>query len=262
MRFLLVWLSLTSLTAMASQEEAKDGGKSQVFVREFSVTDKEPDFLTIKTITREVMETQEDPLSLPPPTGSDFCNDEHRKQNPLPFNESGGPLEDLVDAEKVFDKIVNIGQKIWKLIAAGKPVFNDKQSSAHALPRNYTCWLDLEGWQPPISRTVKVIFTNAYGVNVIEYFYRLSFVYGGGLNKKGRFITNAVALPAKVEVLWGFNLESNAGVPAVYNVGTVADPVGAMQLDVNWKVSTVLQHMEQIDSYHLDGRGLIEPILK
>jgi hypothetical protein len=177
-------------------------------------------------------------------------NDEGIGPTPSEIGDSASENLDL-------DYIVNIGKKVWEIVNAGTPVVNVKRNVAHALPSGVFCWLDLESWKIPKTRMVHLVYENIYGMKVVEFVYRLSFIYGGQMNGKGYYITEATVHPAKLFVAWGFKFNATVDIPAVYNMGTKENPVAGMQVNINWAIDTPINHNESTDSFSLSGAGEI-----
>jgi hypothetical protein len=162
------------------------------------------------------------------------------------------PLEEL----NIFvDQIINIGKKVWNVVAAGKPVANFKTDVAYALPKGVSCWTQLSSWSVPVAKNYQVVYRNKFGVEVIQFTYQLTYTYGGKVGELGAYLTNATVLPAHINVAWGFSFDAKAEVPSVFNVGSSSQPVGAMQVNVMWKVENVLTHEQVTNSYFVNGLG-------
>lgn len=166
--------------------------------------------------------------------------------------ESG--LNPLDQAELIIDQIVNIGKKLWDLVAKGTPVVNVKSYTANALPKGLQCWSDLSSWQVPQSKVYRVQYENGFGMTVVDFAYRLTYTAGGTANGKGKYITNATVMPAFVDVQWGgFTLNANVEVPSVFNTGTKEDPVAGMQMVVKWSVGSIISNVQQSETYYISG---------
>ncbi|MFZ4403042.1 MAG: hypothetical protein ACOYOK_02975 [Pseudobdellovibrionaceae bacterium] len=151
------------------------------------------------------------------------------------------------------DNIVNFGTKVWSLIEKGQPVVNLQLQTANALPQGLTTSNELAGWQDPNASAYSIEYQNLYGMTVVRFDFKLSFIAGGSYNGKGKYIINATVIPAKVDVAWGFTFNAAANVPAVFNTGTKEDPVSGMQLQIKWDLSTALKHTEQTESFYISG---------
>lgn len=162
-------------------------------------------------------------------------------------------LSPLDQAELIIDQIINIGKKIWAIVETGRPVVNVQGYTANALPKGLQCWSDLSGWQIPQSKVYRVTYENAYGMNVVDFAYRVSFTAGGSVNGQGKYITNATISPADINVSWGFTFNANAEVPSVFNMGSKEDPVAGMEMDMKWTVDTVMSHVQQAEKFFVGG---------
>jgi hypothetical protein len=173
----------------------------------------------------------------------------------MPMPSVSGPLAEINEAVVVIDQIVNLGKKIWEIIEANKPVVKIATDTASALPAGLKTWENLAGWRPPASRLFHVSYENLYGMTVVNFNYRVFYTYGGNVNGKGHYLTQVTVVPADLSVSWGYTFGMTASVPSVTNSGTATDPVGAAQILLNWKVDTVLKHIENTQSYYVQGDG-------
>lgn len=165
---------------------------------------------------------------------------------------------ELVQAGILIDQIVNIGQKVWNIAEKGRPVVATELKSASAMPKGIKSWNQMSGWKTPRSTSYRITYQNGYGANVIDFTYRVIFTYGGGINGVGRYVTGATIVPADLSVLWGWTFSANVTVPTVVNMGTSENPVGGIQLDVNWNVKTILFDHQKRNSYFVNGLGEIQ----
>lgn len=209
-----------------------------------------------KVETREVAGT---PLSLQrfylgsAVVGSSLCQTSNRVLSAMDAVPS-----DLDSADQSLDKIINMGKKVWVVIEAGKPVVNLDSDIATALPAaSGGCWLDLEGWREPVSKTYEVSLHNLYGMEVIRFVYRVVFLPGGSFNGVGRYIGYAAMEPVDLRVPWLFKFRAKASVPTVYNMGKKSNPLAAMYMTVEWFVDTPIQHRQGSKAFTLTGYGTL-----
>lgn len=167
----------------------------------------------------------------------------------------GGLGGDLSAANLVLDQIINIGKKVWDVIAANKPVANFQTDTANALPKGATGWETLAGWQVPASRLYRFTYQNGFGMDVVDFKFRVLYSFGGNVGGKGHYLANVTVVPADLSVDWGYTFNAQASVPAVLDAGTAADPVGAAQLLVSWKIDTVIKHEQSSESFDVRGDG-------
>ena len=183
----------------------------------------------------------------------------------VPFAQNSGVASDCSSLSTTFDfsaldsisvdQIINIGKAVWQVVDAGKPVVTKNFSGASALPRGVSCWTDLSGWRQPISKVYSVQYENFYGVKVVDFKYRIIYMVGGSIDGVGKYITNASFVVAKLNVAWGFKFDAKAEVPAVFNMGTKANPIAGMQMNMHWEVDSPVAHEEETQSYFLSGDG-------
>lgn len=160
--------------------------------------------------------------------------------------------------EMIVDSIINIGKKIWAIVDAGRPVVNLKMDVGTALPQGARCWMDLQTWSAPTSHRYQVSFLNGFNSEVVKFDYRVISLSGGSVDGKGQYIGYAAFQPVDVQVAWGFEFNAEAAVPAVFNMGTKADPVAGMQIVMNYKVTSPLKFISQSQAYFIDGKGNFE----
>jgi hypothetical protein len=167
--------------------------------------------------------------------------------------DTSDPTNPINALEVVVDQIINIGKKIFAVIDAGKPQVDIRMDSANALPKGLTCWSDMTGWQVPQSKSYNVQYENAYGMTVVDFTYRVVFTAGGSVDGTGQYITNATFMPADLHVAWGYKFSANAQIPSVYNMGTRQAPIAGMQMNLAWKVDTIVTHEEATESFAVSG---------
>ncbi len=162
----------------------------------------------------------------------------------------------------ILDQMINLGQRIWKIIADNHPVVDVKTQYATALPKGLAGWQDLAGWHPPVGTIYEMTANNAYGMKMINLRYQVLRTYGGSYNGKGRYLTAVTVEPLLVEVGWGYHFSMEASVPdtSVVNVGTSADPVAGMMATLNWHISTAIKDSQGQGEYFLQGDGAYQEV--
>jgi len=173
------------------------------------------------------------------------------KNEPTPTNPLG-PIEMIADS------IINIGKKLWAIVDAGRPVVNLKMDVGTALPQGARCWMDLQTWNVPTSHRYQVSFVNGFNSEIVKFDYRVISLAGGSIDGKGKYIGYAAFQPVNVEVAWGFEFNAEAAVPAVFNMGSKAEPVAGLQIVMNYKVTSPLKFISQSQAYFMDGKGSFE----
>ena len=128
------------------------------------------------------------------------------------------------------------------------------------MPAGAQCWDDLEGWQFPTSKAYRSTFKNVYGITVVDFTYRVTYLYGGTADGVGKYIGYATVSPVNLDVLWGFTFNATATVPTIYNMGSKAKPVAGMQVLVQWKVESAISSIEQSQAFALNGLGAFQEL--
>jgi hypothetical protein len=153
--------------------------------------------------------------------------------------------------------IVNIGQKVWDIVQAGKPVVVVKGAPmAFALPRGLTCWNQLDSWQAPKVNSYEVSYKNGFGMEVVKFRFRLQYTYGGGKAGKGKYLANVTVMPAEISVMWGYTFNANVDVQQAVNLGTQDNPLAGLEMNMKWSVSTVLKESENSFHFFVQGDGV------
>ena len=154
--------------------------------------------------------------------------------------------------------IVDIFLKLWQIVKDGAPVVNAQYKNVTALPNlAENNWTALTGWKKERVLTFSVYTENLYGIKTVDLEYQVKLLSGGGVKGRGQYIASARVVPTKVEVLWGYNLDVTVEVPSVLNLSTTEDPLAAINLDVNYRISTILKSSSESNSYQLRGDGMM-----
>lgn len=160
------------------------------------------------------------------------------------------------------EKIINIAQKLWKIIEANKPVVNINTKYATAYPEGVTSASQLSSWKKPKTYAYGFYAENLFGMTMINCVYKVSYTYDGAYKAVGKYLTGVTVIPTRIEVGWGYTFSMAASVPdsTVANVGTSAAPLASMQLVLNWKMATILKESDGTSVYYIQGNGLFEEI--
>jgi hypothetical protein len=159
-------------------------------------------------------------------------------------------LEDIPIAE-----IVNTAQEIWIIVEKNKPVVNLSHAYANALPQGIDNWLDMANWQKPKAREFRVSYKNLYGINVVDFTFRLLYTAGGQVQGKGHYLSKVTVLPARLDVAWAYKFEAETVIEDVMNIGSEKDPEAAMRVLVKWQINTPLKHSQHSTSFGVYGKG-------
>lgn len=165
--------------------------------------------------------------------------------SPLALSESNLSIED----------IVNVGKEVWKIIEANKPVVTVDMPVAHAMPKGIQCWTDLEQWQSPKAVLYRIQYKNLFGITVVDFNFRVSYVYGGSYLGKGQYLANVSVVPATLDVAWGFNVNATSVVGQTVNLGTKDNPEAGISLSVRWHIKTVAKDSDNTENFFIRANG-------
>ncbi len=184
---------------------------------------------------------------------------DRKKDIPRKPSEGDSDLSDLAEDVSTLDEVLTaiekIGTRIWKLVEANRPVVHVETKVANALPRNVSCWMDLENWKVPKVYKYNVLYKNVFGAEVVNFTFRVIYTYGASYEGKGKYLSNVSVHPAELDVLWGYTFNSKVEVQRIVNLGTKADPVAGMEMKLNWQISTPIKDSQQSKIFFITGNG-------
>lgn len=151
--------------------------------------------------------------------------------------------------------IINIGEKLWKIIERNKPVVDIKTTSANAFPKGISHWTELSGWRPPEATLYEYSAKNMWGKQVVRVRFQVHRMHGGHLQGRGKFLNHVTVEPLEVQAAYGYKLYLDADIPSVANVGTAEEPLAAMIVSLKWRVQTSFKVHEGTTVYYLQGDG-------
>ncbi|PIU19902.1 MAG: hypothetical protein COT18_05085 [Elusimicrobia bacterium CG08_land_8_20_14_0_20_59_10] len=133
---------------------------------------------------------------------------------------------------------------------------------ANAVPYGTSHWTQLQGWSRPSTRKYNFSMKNGFGSEVVKVIYQVHWTHSGNFQGKGKFLTGVSVEPLSVTTAWGYNVDLTAEVPdsTIANVGTSEDPVASMQVQLRWKVHTILKDIQEKAIYYVQGDGKMQPI--
>ncbi len=181
-----------------------------------------------------------------------------------PFVDAAKDVNAIVDeGEKITDGLINIGQKIWSIIKAGQAVVNiNIGPSANALPKDVKCWDELENWKiPNVFRNV-VKIENIYGYTLSEFQFDLIYTHGGTFNGTGKYLTHVQIFPSNVYAFWMQELNASVEIASLVNMGTTANPIAGMQVDVSWQFKNFLNEIQQSTSLFVTADGKAQVLVQ
>lgn len=155
---------------------------------------------------------------------------------------------------------ITLGEKVWNLVVANKPVSNVSTQRIAVLPISQPNWQEMENWKGPAVKSFVIEAINGFGSAVISQTYTVAMNYGGQLDGKGAFLANATVIPTNIDVSWGFSLDSSIEVGEAINTSTKDNPTPGIDLQVKWVMDSVVSHSEGRDSFFVKGDGEITHI--
>ncbi|AYF44644.1 hypothetical protein BALOs_1644 [Halobacteriovorax sp. BALOs_7] len=160
------------------------------------------------------------------------------------------------------DKFIALGQKIWKIVEAGKPVSNSSFAKAISVIPNMddpnSTFSSMSNWKMPIVRSFKVTYKNGFGSEVISFVYTVAFQYGGKYEGKGAYLTGLFVTASNISVSWGFNFNASSEVISIANQGSLDSPIASAMIKVNYKASSVLRSIDENDLFFVNGQGMLQ----
>jgi hypothetical protein len=153
----------------------------------------------------------------------------------------------------IIEKIINLGQKIWKIIEDNQAVSEVQHKYANALPAGVRGPEELDGFSPMQHRSYRMYGKNWYGMTVYDVTYTLVHRYGGSYQGRGKYLDGVTVLPNHVSTLWGYTLSMGVDNVSTVNVGTRENPVGSIMMQMTFKVGTVIKKSEYRGLYEFRG---------
>lgn len=168
-----------------------------------------------------------------------------------------GETSDDLDLD--LDKIINIGQSIWKIIEANKPVVNVKYEYANALPKGLKSIEDLEGFSDIQIHALRNYGVNSFGVTAYDVKTAAVHRFGGSYEGTGKYLENVTLLPQTVDAIWGYTLNMRVNKVSAVNVGTKEDPIGSLLMESELVVETVMKKSQtrQIFQFRGDSKDVL-----
>ena len=151
------------------------------------------------------------------------------------------------------EHMVNLGQKLWKIVVDNKPVVNIRYTYANALPKGVESSEDLDGFSDLQYRSLRLYGKNSYGLKVYDLTYTLVHRYGGSYRGRGSYLENIAIIPQRVEVLWGYKLNLEAKRVTAVNVGTRENPIAGLAMEMGMRVSTPIKDISLTRLYEFRG---------
>lgn len=183
-------------------------------------------------------------------------------QPPADYLMPPASAKDITGTIGTIDSIVNLVDKIWTLIEKNQPVVSVTTHYANAVPYGMTHWSQLQGWSRPAVKKYAFAMKNGFGSEVVKVTYQVHYTHSGNLAGKGKFLTGVTIEPINITTAWGYKVTLVSEVPdsTIANVGTSADPVASMQVQLRWTVHTAVKDITSKAIYYVQGDGTLQEI--
>ena len=165
------------------------------------------------------------------------------------------PSEDQAGQDGAIDPavIIAIGKEVWKVIHDNQAVVDIKYDYASALPAGINSTAQLHGFSDLTHKSFRIYGKNAFGNTLYDLTLTLVHQYGGRYNDTGHYLTTVGIIPSSVKVAWGFKVNVDVKQISTTNVGTLADPVASMGLEMSFKAKSPLNHLAATTLYQFRG---------
>ncbi len=155
--------------------------------------------------------------------------------------------------------LIALGTKIWEIIKEGRPVSNVQMATPiSVLPKTGDegqVFSEMENWSAPQVRKYHVEYTNLWGMNVVSFTYMIHFQPNGEYRGKGQYLTGLKFTASQVSVAWGFQFDASSELVTISNRGRAADPVAGATIEIQYKISSMIQNITAGQTFHVTGEG-------
>jgi hypothetical protein len=158
-------------------------------------------------------------------------------------------------------QIISIGEKVWDFVVNNKPTADYKTLKANVIPAGLDSWTQLR-WQrnKVTAKVYRVEFKNILGQSAGGFDYRISFIYGGTYQGKGKFIGQIAVAPTNIKLKTDRSLTFRAELLDALNFGTEDEPVAGVQLLITWSTPTTTRYEMKSVEYFLYGDGEVQDL--
>ena len=101
---------------------------------------------------------------------------------------------------------------------------------------------------------------NTLDATVIDFTYRLIYNLVETQTEKVNSYNGVTIVPANVSVDWGFNFSAQTKITSITNAGSAADPIAAMQIQMEWTVGSMVKNITESQGYYVRGDGQFQAL--
>lgn len=168
--------------------------------------------------------------------------------------------EKTAKAVSDISKIVNAGDKAWRIIERNERIPGSDLRFAAAVPEGVSGWEELSRWGQPELCRYRFEVKDWLGRRAVDVEYGVLRTPGGSLRGQGRFLTGVSIVPLHVETRKDHKLSMEVEVLSVGNAGTPEDPLAAMTILLRWTVEAPGRVEKGSRAFHVRGDGVCSPI--
>lgn len=180
---------------------------------------------------------------------------------PLELPTSDNAIGDIITS---IDGMIAVGQKIWKIVEAGRPVVTTKFSpGVSVLPQTQgenPTLNQMSNWSAPVFRTYRVSFKNNASDEVVGFNYTIYFQANGSYRGQGKYIANLKVDASEIYAAWLFNVDATSELVGVANIGTDTAPVASAIMQLSYAVKGPFNEIRKVKKFYVDGVGNIQTI--
>lgn len=181
-----------------------------------------------------------------------------------PFSNCHLPVKQHKDSKRILsvsaDEIITVGKEAWQFIQDNKPVVNIQSDYTGAVPKSVSDWRQLAGWKNSEKGPFTISWINGFNVETVKITFKWSGSYGGSLNNKGKYVTQAGPVIGSVDVSWGYTVDVHVNAFNPLNIGSSNDPIGQIDVELTSRMSTVLKDVTNNCRVRFLGDGSIQTV--
>lgn len=173
---------------------------------------------------------------------------------------TGNPIGDIITT---IDGLIAVGQKIWKIVDAGRPVITTKLAPmVSVLPHlegENPSLNQMANWSAPKVQSFRVSY-KSFNKVVVAFTYTIHFQFNGSLKGKGKYITNLKVQASEIYTAWGFNFDATSELVGIANVGSEEAPVASAIMQISYAVKGLVNGSQSAQGFYVDGAGNMQVI--
>ncbi len=162
------------------------------------------------------------------------------------------------------DGMLAVGQKIWKIVDASRPVVTTNFSPTISVLPDIggvnPAQNQMANWSRPVSRSFRVSLRNSSNTELLGFTYSIYFQANGSYKGKGKYIANLKVDASDIYASWFYNFDATSELVGVANVGTDEEPVASAIMKVSYTIKKFGDEFRKVTRFYVDGSGNIQVI--